>query len=72
MKYFNSNETLEMCDVKVAEDGGIEIQTKSYHAQEMERLGSPEKAIRGRVRMVNTSFVFEPYAGLYVKVVSSQ
>ena len=25
MKYFNSNETLEMCDVKVSQDGRIEI-----------------------------------------------
>ena len=51
-----------MCDVKVAEDGRIEIQTKSYHGAEMERLGAPEKAIRGRVKMVEKSFLFEPYA----------
>lgn len=64
-KYFNSNETLEMCDVKVAEDGRIEIQTKSYHAPELERLGcppAPTHSIRGRVTKVEQSFVFAPYA----------
>lgn len=64
-KYFNSNETLEMCDVKVAEDGRIEIQTKSYHGPELERLGcppAPTHAIRGRVTKVEQSFVFAPYA----------
>lgn len=64
-KYFNSNETLEMCDVKVAEDGRMEIQTKSYHAPELERLGcppAPTHAIRGRVTKVEQSFVFAPYA----------
>lgn len=64
-KYFNSNETLEMCDVKVAEDGRIEIQTKSYHAPELARLGcppNPTHSIRGRVTKVEQSFVFAPYA----------
>ena len=64
-KYFNSNETLEMCDVKVAEDGRIEIQTKSYHAPELARLGcppNPTHSIRGRVTKVGQSFVFAPYA----------
>ena len=61
-KYFNSNETLEMCDVKVSENGRIEINTKSYHSQELERLGTPEKTIRGRVKMVEKDFIFEPYA----------
>lgn len=64
-KYFNSNETLEMCDVKVAEDGRIEIQTKSYHGPELERLGcppNPTHAIRGRVTKVEQNFVFAPYA----------
>ena len=64
-KYFNSNETLEMCDVKVAEDGRMEIQTKSYHTAELERLGcppAPTHAIRGRVTKVEQSFVFAPYA----------
>ena len=61
-KIFNSNETLEMCDVKVSEDGRIEITTKSYHGNELERLGTPEKAIRGRVQMVEKNFVFAPYA----------
>ena len=61
-KIFQSNETLEMCDVKVCEDGRIEITTKSYHGDELERLGTPEKAIRGRVQMVEKNFVFAPYA----------
>lgn len=64
-KYFNSNETLEMCDVKVAEDGRIEIQTKSYHGPELERLGcppNPTHTIRGRVTKVEQNFVFAPYA----------
>lgn len=60
-KKFNSNETLEMCDVKVSDDGRIEVQTKSYHAAELERLGTPEKAVRGRMRMVERNFVFDPY-----------
>ena len=54
-KYFNSNETLEMCDVKVAEDGRIEIQTKPYHAPELARLGcppNPTHSIRGRVTRI--------------------
>ena len=51
-----------MCDVKVSQDGRIEIATKSYHAAEMERLGTPEKAVRGRVQMVEQNFVFSPYA----------
>ena len=60
--YFQSNETLEMCDVKVAQDGRIEIATKSYHTAELERLGKPEKAIRGRVTQVEQNFIFAPYA----------
>ena len=62
MNYFNSNETLEMCDVKISEKGRIEINTKSYHSAELERLGTPEKTIRGRVKMEKQNFVFEPYA----------
>ena len=61
-KYFNSNETLEMCDVRVSENGKIEVATKSFHSAEMERLGTPEKVIRGRVKMEKQNFVFEPYA----------
>ena len=59
---FQSNETLEMCDVKVSQDGRIEIATKSYHAEELQRLGTPEKAIRGRLAKVDQSFIFAPYA----------
>ena len=61
-KIFQSNETLEMCDVKVAEDGRIEIATKSYHTAELQRLGTPEKAVRGRMTKVAQNFVFAPYA----------
>ena len=62
MKYFNSNETLEMCDVHIGENGKMVVATKSYHSNEMERLGTPEKIIRGRVKMEKQNFVFEPYA----------
>ena len=61
-KIFQSNETLEMCDVKVSQDGRIEIATKSYHTEELARLGTPEKAVRGRVQMVEQNFIFAPYA----------
>ena len=60
-KIFNSNETLEMCDVKVSEDGRIEVTTKSYHNGELERLGTPKGPIRGRLKMVEKDFVFDPY-----------
>ena len=59
---FQSNETLEMCDVTVSQDGRIEIATKSYHAAELQRLGKPEKAVRGRMKMVEHNFIFDPYA----------
>ena len=61
-KIFNSNETLEMCDVTVTQEGSVTIKTKSYHTAELERLGVPEKAIRGRVKMVEHNIVFDPYA----------
>ena len=61
-QYFNSNETLEMCDVKVGQNGKLEILTKSYHSDALERLGTPEKIIRGRVKMEDQNLVFEPYA----------
>ena len=51
-----------MCDVKVCEDGRIEISTKSFHSGELERLGTPEKTIRGRMKMVEKDFIFDPYA----------
>ena len=38
------------------------VMTKSYHSGALERLGKPDKAIRGRVKMVEKDFVFEPYA----------
>ena len=59
---FNSNETLDMCEVKVSENGRIEICPRSYHADALERLGDPERAIRGRVKVEKQNLVFEPYA----------
>ena len=38
------------------------IKTKSYHTAELERLGVPEKTIRGRMKMVEKDFIFDPYA----------
>ena len=61
-KIFNSNETLEMCDVTVTQEGSVTIKTKSYHTTELERLGKPEKTIRGRMKMVEKDLVFDPYA----------
>lgn len=61
-QYFNSSETLEMCDIKVSQNGKLEILTKSYHSDALERLGKPEKTIRGRVKMEEQNLVFEPYA----------
>ena len=62
-KYFNSSETLEMCDVRINENGKIMVETKDYlHTNALNRLGKPEKTIRGRVKMDDTRFIFEPYA----------
>ena len=59
-KIFNSNETLEMCDVTVTQEGSVTIKTK-YCSAELERLGKPEKPIRGRMKRVEKDFVFDPY-----------
>ena len=61
-KIFNSNETLRMCNVHVSENGKIEVMTEYLYNGELERLGKPEKAIRGRVKVEDKSIVFEPYA----------
>ena len=62
-KYFNSSETLESCDVRINENGKIMVETKEYlHTNALKRLGTPEKTIRGRVKMDDTRFIFEPYA----------
>ena len=50
-----------MCDVIVTQEGGVTIKTKSYHAAELERLGKPEKAIRGRMKVVEKDLIFDPY-----------
>lgn len=59
---FNSNETLEMCDVHISENGKMVVETKSYHSAELARLGTPEKVIRGRLKVEDGAFVFDPYA----------
>ena len=59
---FKSNETLEMCDVSVCQDGRIEVNPKGWNTLALERMGSPEKAVRGRMTMVDTHIVFAPYA----------
>lgn len=61
-QHFQSNETLEMCDVTVTQEGSVTIKTKSFHTAELERLGTPEKTIRGRMKMVEKDFIFAPYA----------
>ena len=61
-QHFQSNETLEMCYVAISQGGNVTIKTKSYHAAELARLGKPEKAIRGRMKVVEQDFVFDPYA----------
>ena len=59
---FQSNETLEMCDVKVTQDGRIEIDPRDWNDVALQRLGVPEKAVRGRMKMVEHNFIFDPYA----------
>ena len=61
-KHFQSNETLEMCDVSVCQDGRIEVNPKGWNTLALERMGKPEKAVRGRMSMVDTHIVFAPYA----------
>ena len=52
-----------MCDVRINENGRMVVETRElYHANALKRLGKPAKTIRGRVKMEDTSFVFEPYA----------
>ena len=58
---FNTNETLEMCDVMVAQDGKVEIVTKSYHAEELARMGRLTKKLAGSLAQTDEGFVFNPY-----------
>ena len=60
--HFNSNETLECCDVSVSQQGNIAIDPKKYNADGMERLGVPAKSVRGRVRVADGLLKFDPYA----------
>ena len=60
--YFKSNETLECCNVSVTQQGDITIDPKTYNTFALERLGTPERAIRGRVKVADGVFNFAPYA----------
>ena len=53
-----------MCDVHISDNGKMVVETKSYHSNALERMGKPEKIIRGRVKMEDKNLVFEPYAEL--------
>ena len=59
---FKSNETLELCDVHVSQNGAIEVETKAFNHEAMDRLGIPEKVCRGRIKVVNRNIYFTPYA----------
>ena len=59
--HFNSNETLECCDVSVSQQGNIAIDPKKYNADAVARLGVPAKAVRGRVRVEDGLIKFDPY-----------
>ena len=61
-QHFNSNETLEMCDVVVSQDGRVEVKTKSFHTAEMQRLGTPKGPVRGRIQVEGVNILFAPYA----------
>jgi hypothetical protein len=58
---FNSNETLEMCDVKVSQEGKVEIATKSHHSEELDRMGRLTKKIGGSLAQNDEGFTFTPY-----------
>ena len=58
---FNTNETLEMCDVMVAQDGKVEIVTKSYHAEQVARMGRLTKKLAGSLAQTDEGFTFVPY-----------
>ena len=59
--YFNTNETLEMCDVKVGQDGRVDIVTKSYHNEEIARMGRLTKKLAGSLAQTDEGFTFVPY-----------
>ena len=58
---FNSNETLECCDATVSQQGNITVDPKMYNSAGMARLGVPEKAIRGRMKVEDGLIKFNPY-----------
>lgn len=59
--HFNSNETLECCDVSVSQQGNIAVDPTKYNVDGMERLGVPSKSVRGRVRVADGLIKFDPY-----------
>ena len=59
--YFNTNETLEMCDVKVGQDGRVDIVTKSYHSENLARMGRLTKKLAGSLAQTDEGFTFAPY-----------
>ena len=59
--FFNSNETLDMCDVHVSENGKMVISTKSYHSDALERLGRLTKKLAGSLAQTDEGFTFTPY-----------
>ena len=61
LPYFNSSETLEMCDVKVDQDGRVEIATKSYHSDALARMGRLTKKLAGSLAQTDEGFTFAPY-----------
>ncbi|MBQ2968846.1 MAG: hypothetical protein IJE15_00455 [Bacteroidaceae bacterium] len=61
-KHFKSNETLECCDVSVSQQGNITVDPKVYNSAAMGRLGVPERAVRGRVKVEDGLIRFDPYA----------
>ena len=58
---FNTNETLEMCDVKVGQDGRVDIVTKSYHSENLARMGRLTKKLTGSLAQTDEGFAFTPY-----------
>ena len=57
---FNTSENLEMCDVKVGQDGRVEITTKSYHNENLARMGRLTKKLAGSLAQTDEGFTFAP------------
>ena len=59
--YFNSSETLDMCDVRISENGKIEVATKCYHSDALARMGRLTKKLAGSLAQTDEGFTFAPY-----------